>query len=268
MQETLLGKESPYSDTYAPELLVAIPRQPIREKLGINPGQMYGVDIWNHWEVSYLNDKGKPQVVCLEIGYDANSANIIESKSMKLYFNSLNQTAFDSLDILIDTVKADLEQAVTGPVTIAQLNESHLVTDWINDYHCIDNIDIDISDYQPIPGVLKLSEQDEIVTENLCSHLFKTNCMVTGQPDWATVLISYTGKAIDHSSLLTYLISFRNHQAFHEPSCEMIYTDILARCKPQELSVYCRYTRRGGIDINPYRGTSPYTPSNLRVLRQ
>lgn len=266
MENTPLGKSSPYISTYSPELLVPISRAPIRDKLGINSSRMKGVDIWNHWEVSYLDSTGKPQICCLSISYDALSPAIVESKSLKLYFNSFNQTVVDSKQAFLNKVKLDLENILSTAVTLDELNESCLRTDWIDNYQCIDDINTDFSHYQPDAALL--STGDNVVSESLCSHLFKTNCMVTGQPDWGSVFIQYSGPEIERTSLLRYLVSFRDHQAFHEPSCEMIFSDLLERCKCEELSVYCRYTRRGGIDINPYRSTSEQQPENYRILRQ
>ena len=266
MENTHLGKASPYIQEYAPELLVAIERAPIRAKLGINTQGMHGVDIWNHWEVSYLDSTGKPQIASLSISYDALSTAIVESKSLKLYFNSLNQSAFESTEKMLLQVKSDLTAIIGSEVYIEALNEQCLDTSWVADYDCIDENEATFTAYSPAPEYL--STVDEQVSESLCSHLFKTNCMVTGQPDWASVFIKYTGAKINHQGLLQYLVSFRNHQAFHEPSCEMIFSDLMRLCKPESLSVYCRYTRRGGIDINPYRSTTDEWPDNLRILRQ
>jgi 7-cyano-7-deazaguanine reductase len=268
MEESLLGKESPYLDNYSPELLVAIKRAPIRKELGINSSRMYGVDIWNHWEVSWLDKSGKPQVACYSITYDANSENIVESKSLKLYFNSLNQTKFDSEQELVAIIQSDLDSIIGQPVIIKRLGEECLDVNWTKAYQSIDDLAVSIEHYLPAPELLAIDDEANIVTQKLSSDLFKTNCMVTGQPDWASVYIHYTGPSIDHQSLLAYLISFRNHQAFHEPSCEMLFSDILARCKPEKLSIYCRYTRRGGIDINPYRSTEQASVANQRIMRQ
>ena len=266
MENTHLGKSSPYIDTYSPELLVAIERAPIRNQLGINTTKMKGIDIWNHWEVSYLSSTGKPEIACLSLTYDGMSPCIVESKSLKLYFNSLNQAKFSSTNELLNTVTTDIEATVKSSVKVEVLNDSCLQTDWINDYLCLDDIEAEFCDYSPAPDYLAVT--DAIVTEKLYSHLFKTNCMVTGQPDWASVFIEYKGNQIDRVGLLKYLVSFRNHQAFHEPSCEMIFSDLLERCQLEQLSVYCRYTRRGGIDINPYRSTQSSVPHNYRILRQ
>lgn len=266
MENTPLGKASQYVQEYAPDLLVPISRAPVRKTLGISTERMHGIDIWNHWEVSYLNHSGKPQIACLSITYDALSPAIVESKSLKLYFNSLNQTAFSTEQAMLECVKKDLSETIGAEVVIESLDDSCLDTNWIADYECIDDIDSTFDAYSPEPNYL--STGTNLVTENLSSHLFKTNCMVTGQPDWASVFIRYKGPQINREALLKYLVSFRNHQAFHEPSCEMIFSDLLAICQCEELSIYCRYTRRGGIDINPYRSTSHETPENLRILRQ
>ena len=172
----------------------------------------------------------------------------------------------ESKQQFISTVKTDLEAILSSPVMIDELDETCLDTKWLDDYDCIDDIQTEFNHYQPEPDLLVKSEN--IVSERLRSDLFKTNCMVTGQPDWASIFISYRGPEIERTGLLRYLVSFRDHQAFHEPSCEMIFSDLLERCSCEELSVYCRYTRRGGIDINPYRSTSDELPDNYRILRQ
>ncbi len=266
MENTHLGKSSPYIDTYAPDLLVPIARAPIRQTLGIRTARMNGVDIWNHWEVSYLNATGKPEICCLSISYDALSSAIVESKSLKLYFNSFNQSVVESQAELIKIVSEDLRKILDSDVSVSVLDETCLRTDWIEPYDCIDEIAGEFTVYQPDADLLSTSS--DVVSERLCSHLFKTNCMVTGQPDWASVFIDYRGPKLDRLSLLQYLVSFRDHQAFHEPCCEMIFSDLLQYCHCEELSVYCRYTRRGGIDINPYRSTQDDRPDNLRILRQ
>jgi len=270
MNENMLGKDSPYSPTYKPEMLFAVARETNRAQLGIDTEAMQGVDIWNMWEASWLDTKGKPQVGCIELIYSASSPFLVESKSLKLYFNSLNQTAFNARDDFLQLIVKDLSALVGAPVSarfIEQMNESQ---DWQNNYQCIDDCEIEINHYEPIPQILADATETNSreLSERLCSHLFKTNCMVTGQPDWATVFIDYQGSKINREILLEYLISYRNHQAFHEPSAELIFQDLLKHCKPTSLSVYCRYTRRGGIDINPFRSTENKIPDNFRTLRQ
>lgn len=272
MSEILLGKEVSYESLYNPELLTAVSRQQTRKEININQSSLFkGIDIWNAWELSWLNLKGKPQVACARFSYSSESSHLVESKSLKLYLNSLNQSQFSSSREVASIIQADLEKIVHSTVDVEIYtpdgNWSRLHKPKGN---CLDDIDTDITEYQLSPDLLvdSVDCDAEIISEHLYSHLFKSNCMVTGQPDWATVYINYTGKPIQHKTLLKYLISFRNHQAFHEPCVERIFTDLMEYCTPEELSVYCRFTRRGGLDINPFRSTSGMIPENMREWRQ
>ena len=269
MKDIPLGQATVYSETYNPDLLVPVKRQPIREALDIQTTEMSGMDIWNVYEASWLDSSGKPQVACIEMIYAANSPAIVESKSLKLYFNSMNQTQFRDYQEFAERVTTDLTAVIGNDVTLNEITTLESAEAWQTEYDCIDEESVDIVHYTPTPELLATALTDkEHVSEKLVSHLFKTNCMVTGQPDWGSVFIEYSGYKINHATLLSYLISFRNHQAFHEPSCEMIYDHLLRYCKPESLSVYCRYTRRGGIDINPFRANYTAQPPNLRMLRQ
>ena len=272
LKEWSLGKNTAYPSKYNAELLMAIPRQLTRSENGISPPLPFkGVDIWNAWELSWLTSSGKPEVASARFQYSSDSEFLIESKSLKLYLNSLNQTKFDSQDEVLKTLEIDLSGIVNDAVEVFIYKDDD---QWPNlaiaSGETLDNIDITISDYDLNPSYLEsaTSQDSELISESLYSHLFKSNCMVTGQPDWASIFINYTGKPINHALLLKYLISFRNHQAFHEPCVEKIFVDLLEYCKPEALSVYCRYTRRGGLDINPYRSTSKFIPSNDRIWRQ
>ncbi len=254
-----LGKWVEYESPYNPELLFAIPRKPKRDEIAVpEPLPFLGFDLWNHYEVSWLNEKGKPEAAVAEIRYDCTSPNIIESKSMKLYFNSLNQHNFKSAELVQRTVIQDLEAKVQAPVSvkitpIQDVDELSFRRSFQGT--CLDALDIKCSVYSVEPSFLTTS--GAIVSETLCSNLLKSNCLVTGQPDWASIQICYQGKAIDHAGLLRYLVSFRNHPEFHEQCVERIFMDILRYCQPQALTVYAHYTRRGGLDINPYRSTQP-----------
>ncbi|MCP3674026.1 MAG: NADPH-dependent 7-cyano-7-deazaguanine reductase QueF [Gammaproteobacteria bacterium] len=272
MKEWQLGKNTAYETTYNPKLLTPIPRQLLRDDIGINlPLPFKGIDIWNAWELSWLNSKGMPQVASARFQYSAESTHLIESKSFKLYLNSFNQSQFESKEAVSDVLTNDLSEIVNSPVDITLYSAKEA---WPRVEEgtglCLDTLDVSIDSYQLSPdylqGAVKFNQMP--VTEQLYSHLFKSNCMVTGQPDWASVFISYTGSPIEHELLLKYLISFRDHQAFHEPCVERIFVDLMHYCKPKELSVYCRYTRRGGLDINPFRSTKELEPSNLRIWRQ
>jgi 7-cyano-7-deazaguanine reductase len=268
-----LGKKSEYEAVYNADKLFPIPRAEKRVEIGLDPQNLpfYGFDAWNHYEVSWLNAKGKPVVATAEIIYDCHTPNIIESKSLKLYFNTFNNTQFDSVADVENTIKKDLSYNVEGEVTVAiqQLRKgTALPLDTSFKGDCIDDLDVACSVYSVEPSLL--ITEDEMVEEILFSDLLKSNCLVTYQPDWGSVQIEYKGPKINRESLLKYIVSFRNHNEFHEQCIERIFVDIMAQCKPQELTVYGRYTRRGGLDINPYRSTkkSSWAAKNLRLLRQ
>ncbi|MQA23483.1 NADPH-dependent 7-cyano-7-deazaguanine reductase QueF [Rugamonas rivuli] len=270
-----LGKTSAYRTDYAPELLFPIPRQGKRDEIGLGSGStlpFYGVDIWNAYEISWLNARGKPQVAIARITVPADSPNIVESKSFKLYLNSFNQTRLDSVVALKNLLQQDLSNGfgATVHISLTQPEEFGMVEMGELDGLLLDRLDIDVDHYSPAPELLKAALDEEPVEEKLVSHLLKSNCLVTGQPDWASVQIHYAGPQIDQESLLRYLIGFREHNEFHEQCVERIFTDILRQCQPQQLAVYARYTRRGGLDINPWRSnfSTAQRPPNLRGARQ
>jgi len=268
-----LGKTSAYRTDYAPELLFPIARQGKRDELGLTGTlPFFGVDIWNAYEISWLNARGKPQVAIARITVPADSPNIIESKSFKLYLNSYNQTRLDSVVALKNLLQQDLSNGFGASVHISltQPEEFGMVEMGELDGLLLDRLDIEVDHYHPAPELLKAALDEEPVEEKLISHLLKSNCLVTGQPDWASVQIHYSGPQIDQESLLRYLIGFREHNEFHEQCVERIFTDILRQCQPQQLSVYARYTRRGGLDINPWRSnfSTAQKPPNLRGARQ
>ncbi|WP_241504013.1 NADPH-dependent 7-cyano-7-deazaguanine reductase QueF [Pelagibaculum spongiae] len=250
-----LGKTSEYPQSYDPDLLFPIPRLGKRLELGIDQNQLpfFGVDIWNAWEVSWLNLKGKPCVAIGQIHFPAESEFLVESKSLKLYFNSLNQHRLSSVDALEKLVAADLTHAVGVPVVVTMSHPDRYENCQAPMGQCIDELDVEIDNYSYQPELLKLLEDGEVRHQLLYSHLLKSNCLVTGQPDWGSVWIEYSGQEIDQEALLKYLISFRNHNEFHEQCVERIFTDIKRFCNPQRLTVWARYVRRGGLDINPYR---------------
>lgn len=270
-EQSELGKISDYASSYNPDLLFPISRKTKRDEIGIiGKLPFFGVDLWNHYEVSWLNPKGKPIVALAEIIYDCTSENIIESKSMKLYFNSFNNTSFDNVESVTNTIKNDLSVRVGSQVTVKifplNLLRNEIMTTGM-DGICLDELDIDCSIYQVEPNFLKI--ENEFVAERLYSDLLKSNCLVTHQPDWASVQIDYRGKKIQHAGLLQYIVSFRNHNEFHEQCIEKMFMDIMRYCQPEELTIYGRYTRRGGLDINPIRSTkkSPEL-QNIRLWRQ
>lgn len=265
-----LGKATDYVSTYTPSLLQAVPRQYNREHLGISANNLpfKGHDLWHGYEVSWLNNKGKPQVALLKLTVPCDTPNIVESKSFKLYLNSLNQSRFGSVEQVSECIAADIQQVVGGAVTVI-LGPVH-DTRWQSYPNivgcCLDGLDIEVDAYQYEPGLLKRGV--EKVSEVLYSHLFKSNCLVTHQPDWATVVIDYQGTEIDHESLLRYLISYRMHNEFHEQCVERIYSDIMQRLKPEYLMVQALFTRRGGLDICPVRASALDFSPMSRQIRQ
>lgn len=268
-----LGKTATYQNEYTPSLLFPIARQPKRDEIGIaGTLPFFGIDIWNAYELSWLNLRGKPQVAIATITVPADSPNIIESKSFKLYLNSFNQTRVASPEALADMLRADLSDGFGAPVQVRLTLPDTFSTLQMGELEgmLLDRLDIEVSEYTPNAALLKANHEEAIVEEALVSHLLKSNCLVTGQPDWGSVQIRYVGPQIDQESLLQYLIGFRNHNEFHEQCVERIFMDILRQCRPQKLAVYARYTRRGGLDINPWRSnfTTVQRPSNLRNARQ
>ena len=276
LEQSDLGKKSDYKTEYDKSLLFPIARKIKRDELGIADAEKLfsGCDIWNAYEVSWLNLKGKPLVKILKIVVDSNSECIIESKSLKLYLNSFNNTQFESTEVVKSIIERDLSQAANGNVEIIMVSLNKYSDTIANEFDAIsiDDIDCTIGSYETDSSLLAFeSESDNtIVSESLCSDLLKSNCLVTGQPDWGSVLIKYEGNKISREALLKYLISFRNHNEFHEQCVEKIYSDIMAACNPSKLTVYARYTRRGGIDINPLRSNfeSGERYKNIRLNRQ
>jgi len=273
-QVSPLGKPATYKSEYDASLLFPIARQGKRTELGLSSGTLpfFGIDIWNAYEVSWLNLRGKPQIAVVSFMIPADSPNIVESKSFKLYLNSFNQTRLAGADALLELLRADLSAAAGAPVQVAltapedfgKLKMGEL------DGLLLDRLDIEVDNYSPDTALLKSARDEAPVEELLVSHLLKSNCLVTGQPDWGSVQIRYVGPAIDQEGLLKYLIGYRNHNEFHEQCVERIFMDLLRHCQPQKLAVYARFTRRGGLDINPWRSnfTTGQRPSNLRLPRQ
>lgn len=267
-----LGQSTEYKDQYDPSLLQPVPRSLNRDDLALGDDLPFtGYDIWTLYELSWLNSKGLPQVAIGEVRLPASSPNLIESKSFKLYLNSFNQTRFASWQDIADTLQKDLTACAGADVdvTIQPLEDfnNQPIVNFTGE--CIDNQDIEIADYEFNPDYLEGAAEGDIVSEELNSHLLKSNCLITSQPDWGSVRISYKGKKINREKLLRYLISFRNHNEFHEQCVERIFTDLMKYCQPELLTVYARYTRRGGLDINPYRTNQGKTPSNnFRLARQ
>lgn len=267
-----LGKSSEYVSTYTPSLLFPIPRAAKWAELGLSADTLpyKGVDVWNCFELSWLLPSGKPVVAIGEFSIPADSPNIIESKSFKLYLNSLNQTPFASVDALEKVLVQDLSGAAGKPVGVKVRRLEEVEAEGVVSLPgvCIDDLDITVSSYDhPQPELLRC-DPARIVEESLHSHLLRSNCPVTSQPDWGSVCITYTGAALDPASVLAYLVSFRQHSDFHEQCVERIFTDLQRLLQPQKLTVFARYVRRGGLDINPYRSTEALDFANGRLVRQ
>ena len=252
-----LGKTAAYRNTYAPELLFPVPRAAKRAEIGVGDTLPFeGEDLWNAYEISWLNPRGKPVVAMGVFRVPASSPHLIESKSLKLYLNSFNGTALNHMDEARERMARDLSAAAGASVAVELFSLDDVLRDTatlIGD--CIDEIDVEITDYQPAPKHLATTHAADDVSETLVSHLLKSNCLVTGQPDWATLYIRYRGKPIDRAGLLRYVVSFREHNEFHEQCVERVFVDVMAHCRPTALAVWARYTRRGGLDINPFRST-------------
>ena len=256
LRNLTLGKKTDYCSTYSPELLQAVPRAFNREELGVVTEQPFvGVDIWNAYELSWLNLKGKPVVALARLKISAKSPNIIESKSLKLYLNSYNQTRFDSIEFVQNQLKDDLSGTAGMSIQVELFSASEINMFGLSQLPgvCLDELNIDVEQYTISPELLTCESQNNEVEETVHSHLLKSNCLITNQPDWASVVIGYSGQKIDHHSLLKYLISFRMHNEFHEQCVERIFMDIYKNCNPNALWVQALYTRRGGLDINPCR---------------
>jgi 7-cyano-7-deazaguanine reductase len=311
--EVPLGKDVSYPTGYDASLLFPMPRMDARRTLGLAdlPGEattasalpFQGFDLWNAYELSWLNAKGLPKVALLRVRVPCTSPQIIESKSFKLYLNSFNQTRFETVHHVFDLLRKDLALALGAELELELVGADQFSNEIITEFAGVDldKLDVEIDCYQPDASLLKLqgdaskkavaSEQADIkaalnasdapdtraqpkieptsISETVFSRLLKSNCPVTDQPDWACIEIQYTGPAIDHASLLKYIVSYRMHNGFHEHCVEKIFVDILKQCAPTSLSVYARYTRRGGLDINPWRATLDVKPPTIgRSARQ
>ncbi|EXF45804.1 7-cyano-7-deazaguanine reductase [Pseudomonas sp. BAY1663] len=267
-----LGKSSAYVATYSPDLLFPIPRAPKWAELGLRADTLpyRGVDIWNCYELSWLLPSGKPVVAIGEFEIPADSPNIIESKSFKLYLNSLNQSVFASREALLEVVSRDLSAAADKPVAVRLRTLDAVGAEGIAALpgRCIDELEIAIEHYDQPRAELLRCDPARQVEDCLHSHLLKSNCPVTGQPDWGSVVVEYRGAALQPESLLAYLVSFRQHADFHEQCVERIFLDLQRLLRPEKLTVYARYVRRGGLDINPYRSTEALSVDNRRLVRQ
>lgn len=268
-----LGQKTTYQSQYNPELLFPIARKNNRNDIKVPiPLPFKGVDIWNAFEISWLNNKGKPIVAIAEFQFPCESPNIVESKSFKLYLNSFNNTRFDSWNEVENTIRKDLNEKIGMDISLSLNPLSAAKGRTIEEFKgdCIDELDINCDTYHVEPNFLR-NTSDKIVEETLVSNLLKSNCLVTGQPDWGSLQIQYRGNQIDKAGLLQYIVSFRNHNEFGEQCAERIFMDIAKNCRPEKLAIHTRYTRRGGLDINSIRSTetiSEYDYVNPRLVRQ
>lgn len=289
-EQSQLGKATAYPDQYAPQALFAIARQPQRSELGMAAGAALlftGADLWTGYELSWLNLRGKPQVALVQVTVPCETPCIVESKSFKLYLNSFSNSRFASADAVRQRIAEDVGAAVWQPVASVSQQASggappssvgvrlvlpeQFAAQTVQELEglSLDRLDVECSDYQPAPHWLRADTTESAVTETLTSHLLRSNCPVTQQPDWGDIQISYSGAPIDQEGLLRYIVSLRNHNDFHEHCVERIFMDILRHCRPSRLTVYARYTRRGGLDINPLRTNHPGPlPPNVRTARQ
>lgn len=277
-EQSQLGKSSSYVDQYDAALLFPIARRSKRDEIGLTGTlPFFGADLWTAYELSWLNPRGKPQLALARITVPAESTHIVESKSVKLYLNSFNNSVFADASAVQTRLREDLSAAIwQGEAVMSSVGVQLVLPqdfdkepvhelDGLN----LDRLDLECAHYQPAPELLAAQFNEAPVTETLTSQLLKSNCLVTGQPDWGSVRISYTGPQIDQAGLLQYIVSYRNHNEFHEQCVERIFMDIWRACKPSKLEVYARYTRRGGVDINPWRTSHPMAaPVNIRTARQ
>lgn len=271
MRDLPLGQSVPAPDEYAPDVLAAVPRADARRANGIDaPLPFEGVDVWNAWELSWLDGGGRPRIATAEIRVPADSPALVESKSLKLYLGSYAMTVVDSAEQLAERIASDLEQTSGAPVEVLLApapGRSNSVQFAELPGRCIDELEVEDLSYELDADLLAVAG-DDIVNETLHSHLLRSLCPVTGQPDFASISIEYRGPRIDHAALLRYLVSFRRHQDFHEACVERIFIDLLSNCHTQALTVFARYTRRGGIDINPFRTNDGVVAGNGRLWRQ
>lgn len=271
MSQIPLGQNSSYETQYNPKLLFPIMRQKNRDALKISANKLpfHGIDVWHAYEMSWLNSKGKPQNAIGRFTIPCDSPNLIESKSFKLYLNSFNNTRFEDWEKVDETLQRDLSECAGKTVGVEIFTIDSFMGEFYRQIggYCLDELDVEIDQYQVNPQLL-LTEATP-VSEKLYSTLLKSNCLVTGQPDWGSIQIEYSGPQINHVSLLKYLISYRDHEEFHEQCVERIFNDILTVCHPTELTIVACYTRRGGLDINPVRSTDPTVRYDLsRCPRQ
>lgn len=269
ISQSPLGTTTSYPTRYDPSVLFAIEREPNRTTLAL-PKDWYGADIWYAYEISWLNAKGKPMVAVGRFNVPWDSPYLIESKSFKLYLNSFNESRFESIKAVKKCMEKDLSTVAQAVVEVS-LFELEPYSGPIMGHlegEVIDHFDVEVEHYTPNADLLACHPEGLKTSESLVSHLLKSNCPVTGQPDWATLQIKYTGTHIDQQALLRYIISYRQHTEFHEHCVERIFADIMMHCQPTQLFVMARYTRRGGLDINPWRSSHAIEVADIRTVRQ
>ncbi|MEZ5501929.1 MAG: NADPH-dependent 7-cyano-7-deazaguanine reductase QueF [Halioglobus sp.] len=265
----LLGRPTPVLQDYAPHILRPIPRGTARQRLGLDePPPFRGCDLWHAYELSWLDAAGKPVVRVGRLVVPASSPNMIESKSLKLYFNSLNNTRFGDEALVRATMVADLAAVAGAPVELQLMGIADpALAGIVLEGHCLDELPVPAGSGEPRAEQLQVTPT-QIVEEKLYTHLLRSLCPVTAQPDWATVWLHYRGPAIEHHSLLQYIIAYREHREFHEQCVERMFRDLSHRCRPQWLHIQAFYTRRGGLDINPFRSTDAAAQPLPRLNRQ
>ena len=276
--ESPLGKPVAYRDRYDPSLLFPVARGPLRAELGVQGAPpFFGADLWTAFELGWLTPRGKPQVAIAHVTVPCETPNIVESKSFKLYLNSFSNTAFGSSDDVQARIRADVSELAWRGAPAQSSVGVRLLLPEVFDREPVqelsgvnlDRLDIECTHGTPAPQLLTAASDEKPVDEVLTSNLLKSNCPVTGQPDWGGIQIRYSGAQIDQGGLLRYLVSYRNHSEFHEQCVERIFMDIWSRCRPVKLVIHARYTRRGGLDINPFRTSHPVAlPANVRTARQ
>jgi 7-cyano-7-deazaguanine reductase len=267
--DMLLGVHTPVVDEYSPQLLYPIPRRDARDRLGLHePLPFAGADLWHAYEMSWLDQTGKPVARVGRFTIGAGSPNMVESKSFKLYLNSLNSTCFTGDEEAAATIKRDIGKTVGEDVALELFDpdDPSLAGAGLSGV-CLDDLPVVTEAVEPEATILRV-QPTEPVEEQLYSHLLRSLCPVTGQPDWATVWVHYRGAKIDQGSLLRYIIAYRRHQEFHEQCVERMFIDIWQRCSPEFLHIQAFYTRRGGLDINPFRSTDPAARPLPRLNRQ
>lgn len=273
MSEIPLGKQTQYPESYDPGLLFPVSRASNRSGIGITEGLPFGgFDHWRAYEMSWLSENGMPVVATADILVPCDSPFLIESKSMKLYFNSLNQHRFTSDEKVAVCIADDLSAAAGAPVSVqlhrlGSEDSSHTIEP--TQVQLLDNIVIADPIFTPDASLLICNKAVK-AGGTFVSHLFRSNCPITAQPDWGSIFVTYEGPEIDRESLLRYIVSYRQHEGFHEHCVEQIFQDLVRHCAPTSLNVSINFLRRGGLEINPVRSLNKSMAMAVlpRLLRQ